>query len=111
MIQVTAGRARWIHATCGVLLIGVLYSHVEVLKILTQISLSSATWGPAIRGLALPYATWCLVLAMLLLVWATRLTETIIPLTEDLNPDISKPGGHGRSQEAVRRGRRLSKAR
>jgi hypothetical protein len=83
-VRVTTGRARLLHAACGLIAIAVLYTNADYLRLLTRVSLRSWPWGHLVQATVLPYATWLILLAMPLLVWATRLTAAGTELTDRL---------------------------
>jgi Glycosyltransferase family 87 len=73
-VPVTTGRARLLHGACGLIVIAILYMNADYLGHLTRVSLRWGAWGRLVQATVLPYATWLILLAMILLVWATRLT-------------------------------------
>ena len=68
----TTGPARWLYTACGLMAIAILYADSLFLRLLTQRSLGWETWGRLVQATVLPYATWLILLAMLLLALATR---------------------------------------
>jgi len=71
-VRVTTGPARWLYTACGLMAIAILYADALFLRLLTQRSLGWETWGRLVQATVLPYATWLILLAMLLLALATR---------------------------------------
>ena len=71
-VRVTTGPARWLYTACGLMAIAILYADSLFLRLLTQRSLGWETWGRLVQATVLPYATWLILLAMLLLALATR---------------------------------------
>jgi len=71
-VRVTTGPARWPYTACGLMAIAILYADSLFLRLLTQRSLGWETWGRLVQATVLPYATWLILLAMLLLALATR---------------------------------------
>jgi len=61
------GRARWAYAAIGVSTIGVLYMSSTFLRCLTGFTLQWGAWGRLVHAAVLPYATWLILLCMLIL--------------------------------------------
>lgn len=112
-VQGTRARVRWLFAACGLMVIAVLYLHVDGLKLLTRFSLGHGVCGRLIQATVLPYATWFLLLAMVLLVRATRLSDAIEsarrhPLGQHLDPEPGVGRGlSGHCSQSVPLGDRL----
>ncbi len=62
------GRVRWQFAACAIALLFVLNLNVEFLREATRLSLTWGAWGRVVQAVVLPYGTWLIVLAMVLLV-------------------------------------------
>jgi hypothetical protein len=69
------GPARWLFAGCAVAILLVLNLNVTLLRSLTHLSLEWGGWGRVVQAVVLPYATWLILLAMLLLVRGARAKE------------------------------------
>jgi len=61
------GRARWAYAAIGVSTIGVLYMSSTFVRSLTSLTLQWGPWGCLVQAAVLPYATWLILLCMLIL--------------------------------------------
>jgi hypothetical protein len=61
------GRARWAYAAIGVSTIGVLYMSSTFVRSLTSLTLQWGAWGRLVQAAVLPYATWLILLCMLIL--------------------------------------------
>ena len=72
-VSVTTSRLRRLYATCGALVLAVLFMNVPYLNFLTRLSVHRGGWGRLVQLTVLPYPTWLILLAMFLLIWATRL--------------------------------------
>jgi Glycosyltransferase family 87 len=77
-VSATTGRVRRLYVTCGMLLIVVLFMNAAYLRPLTRLSLEWGGWGRLVQATILPYPTWLIFLAMVLLVRATRLAPAPI---------------------------------
>ena len=73
-VPVATGRARLLYVACGLIVIAVLYMNADHLRLLTRVSLRWGARGRLLQATVLPYATWLMLLAMILLVRATSLT-------------------------------------
>jgi hypothetical protein len=73
--RLASGRARYLFAGCAVAVLLVLNLNVDLLRLLTRLSLEWGGWGRAVQAVVLPYATWLILLAMLLLVRGARAKE------------------------------------
>jgi hypothetical protein len=74
------------------ILIAILYLNVDCLKLLMRLSLGWGSWGRLARAMVLPYATWFLLLAMLILVRAARLGGASGNVAGDSSAGHSSPG-------------------
>jgi hypothetical protein len=70
-LRATTGGARRFYAACGLIVIAVLYTNAVPLRTLAGDSFAWGTLGYLFRGAVLPYATWLILLGMVLLVRAT----------------------------------------
>ncbi len=61
------GRARWAYAAIGASTIGVLYMSSTFVRSLTSLTLQWGAWGRLVQAAVLPYATWLILLCMLIL--------------------------------------------
>jgi len=61
------GRARWAYAAIGVSTIGVLHMSSTFVRSLTSLTLQWGPWGRLVQAAVLPYATWLILLCMLIL--------------------------------------------
>jgi hypothetical protein len=66
------GPARWQFAACAVAVLLILNLNVDFLVEATRLSLTWGAVGRVVQAVLLPYATWLVVLAMVLLVRASR---------------------------------------
>jgi hypothetical protein len=71
-LRATAGRTRWLYAACGLIVIAVWYMNAGHLKVLSELSVEWGAWGRLVQAAILPYVTWLILGAMLLLVCASR---------------------------------------
>jgi hypothetical protein len=75
--RVSAGRTRYLFAACAVAVLAVLYLNIDLLRAMTTLSFEAgAVWGRVLQGVVLPYATWLVVLTMVLLVRASQTAST-----------------------------------
>jgi hypothetical protein len=61
------GRARWAYAAIGVSTIGVLHMSSTFVRSLTSLTLQWGPWCRLVQAAVLPYATWLILLCMLIL--------------------------------------------
>jgi hypothetical protein len=73
------GAVRYLFAGCAVAILMILFLDTEFLGAVTRASLELGFWGRVLQAIVLPYATWLIVLAMLLLVKATRRAQAGAP--------------------------------
>jgi hypothetical protein len=73
--RVATGAARWLFAGCAAATLLVMYPDTEVLGAVARQSMDMGFLGRVLQAVVLPYATWLLVLAMILLVRAARRTQ------------------------------------
>jgi Glycosyltransferase family 87 len=75
--RVAQGRTRYLFAACAVSVLAVLHLNIDLLRAMTSLSFESGpVWGRVLQGVVLPYGTWLIVLAMVLLVKGTRASLT-----------------------------------
>jgi hypothetical protein len=67
-----SGRSRCLFAGCAIAILLVWYLDIGLLRTLREHSLGWGGWGRLVQAVVLPYATWLVVLTMIVLVVATR---------------------------------------
>jgi hypothetical protein len=72
--RAASGCGHWPSTAIGLLVIAILYLNAFWLRPLAMLTGDWGFWGRLVRATVLPYATWLILLAMVLLVWATRPT-------------------------------------
>ena len=72
-VSATTSRVRRLYTACGILALAVLFMNAAKLRPLARLSLEWGGWGRLVQATILPYWTWLILLAMVLLVRATQL--------------------------------------
>jgi len=65
--QARLERSRWLHIAISLSVMGILYMNAPLLRDITAWTLTAEGWGRLVQATVLPYATWLLVIAMVLL--------------------------------------------
>jgi hypothetical protein len=73
--RLAEGRGRWLFAACAFSTLLVLNLNVDFLRETTRLSLTWGAWGRVVQAVVLPYGTWLIVLAMVLLVKGARASQ------------------------------------
>jgi hypothetical protein len=84
--RIARGAARYLFAACAVAILMILYLDTEFLGAVTRLSFEMGFWGRVIQAVVLPYATWLVVLAIVLLVQGTRLAQADARAAFDAGP-------------------------
>ena len=72
--RAASGRGRWPFTAIGLLALAIFYLNEFLLIPLTRLTREWGGWGRLVQATVLPYATWLILLSMILLVWSSRLT-------------------------------------
>ena len=72
--RAASGRQHRLFIAIGLLVIAILYLNAFLLRPLANLTLDWGLWGRVVQATVLPYATWLILQAMILLVCATRPT-------------------------------------